>query len=105
MKRTGGIGLITVAVAVAFAAPAAASTQLAVVQAANATRAQHHLGALRLAPALTRSAQLKADEIMRCGSFSHTPCGLSFTRTFQQTGYFRGRARVGENLYWATGSG
>jgi uncharacterized protein YkwD len=107
MKRPGGIVITAVAIAFAFAfaSPARSSNQLttALMQSVNATRAQHHLGALRLAGALSRSAQLKADEIIRCGSFSHTPCGASFTRTFQQTGYFRGRARVGENLYWGTG--
>jgi uncharacterized protein YkwD len=50
------------------------------------------------------SAQLKARAIVSCGNFSHTPCGLPLTRTFQQSGYIRGRVRVGENLYWGTGS-
>jgi uncharacterized protein YkwD len=59
---------------------------------------------LRASSALMRSAQLKAEVIARCGSFSHTPCGTAFTRTFQQVGYFRSRTRVGENLYWGTGS-
>jgi uncharacterized protein YkwD len=46
---------------------------------------------------------MKAEQIRSCRSFSHTPCGSSFTRTFQATGYFRGRVRVGENLYWGSG--
>ena len=69
----------------------------------NATRAQYGLPRLRRAVQLDRSALLKAEEIRSCHSFSHTPCGNSFTRTFQQTGYFRGNVRVGENLYWGSG--
>jgi uncharacterized protein YkwD len=105
MIRFGGIGFITVVVALFQAAQSesAISTTSAVLQAANATRAQHGLPALHASPALTQSAQLKADAILRCGSFSHTPCGAPFTHTFQVVGYFRARTRVGENLYWATG--
>lgn len=105
MKRFGGIGLIMVAVALAQAAPpASASANAELIQTANATRAQNHLGGLHASSALMRSAQLKAGAIVRCNSFSHTPCGTAFTRTFQQAGYFRARTRVGENLYWGTGS-
>jgi uncharacterized protein YkwD len=104
MKRFGGIALMMVAAALAHApAGSATSTTTAVIQAANTTRAQHGLAALHPSAALMRSAQLKADAIARCGSFSHTPCGTPFTRTFQQGGYFRSRMRVGENLYWGTG--
>jgi uncharacterized protein YkwD len=67
----------------------------------NSTRAQHGLGPLRFIRLLDRSALLKAQAIRRCSSFSHTPCGAPFTRTFRQVGYrFR---RVGENLAWGTG--
>ena len=52
---------------------------------------------------LDASALLKAEAIRSCRSFSHTPCGNSFARTFQQTGYFRGNVRVGENLFWGSG--
>jgi uncharacterized protein YkwD len=68
------------------------------------TRAQHGLRPLHLSRVLDRSAALKAHDIVRCRVFSHTPCGMSFSRTFQASGYLRGRARVGENLYWGTGS-
>jgi uncharacterized protein YkwD len=105
MKRFGGIGLILVAVALAQAAPSVSATSPSaeLIQTANATRAQYHLGGLHASGALMRSAQLKAGAIVRCNSFSHTPCGAAFTRTFQQAGYFRARTRVGENLYWGTG--
>lgn len=106
MKRFGGIGIVTVAVALAVAASSASasSTTGDLLNAANVARAQHGLGALRASAMLMRSAQLKADDIVRCGSFSHTPCGAAFARTFQQSGYLHRRTRVGENLYWGTGS-
>jgi uncharacterized protein YkwD len=47
---------------------------------------------------------LKAAYIRRCAAFSHTPCGLSFARTFQQAGYLHGHVAVGENLYWGQSS-
>jgi uncharacterized protein YkwD len=47
---------------------------------------------------LDHSAALKADAVRRCG-FSHTPCGMRFTRTFQSAGYLPARA-FGENLAW-----
>jgi uncharacterized protein YkwD len=112
MRRTGGI---FIAFVVAFAicpgnAGAATSLSparqqvLALFNAVNATRLQHGLHGLRGSQKLNRSSVLKAEDIRSCGSFSHTPCGMSFTRTFQQSGYFRGRVMVGENLYWGTGS-
>jgi uncharacterized protein YkwD len=69
----------------------------------NSTRAHYGLPGLRRAAKLDRSALLKAEEIRTCGGFSHTPCGNSFVRTFQQAGYFKGRVRIGENLFWGSG--
>jgi uncharacterized protein YkwD len=103
MRRSGGLFVLAV-VACALAAPARPAvvqdvrTMKALV---NATRAQHGLRPLRFAGILDRSSLLKAEAILRCGSFSHTPCGASFTRTFQQVGY--GFRSVGENLAWGTG--
>jgi uncharacterized protein YkwD len=97
--------LVVVAVAVVLAGPAQASTVQDVRSMkalVNATRAQHGLRPVRFARVLDRSALLKAQEIRSCGSFSHTPCGASFTRSFQQVGYRFGS--VGENLAWGTGS-
>jgi uncharacterized protein YkwD len=97
--------LVVVAVAVVLAAPAQASTVQDVRSMkalVNATRAQHGLRPVRFVRVLDRSALLKAQEIRSCGSFSHTPCGASFTRSFQQVGYRFGS--VGENLAWGTGS-
>jgi uncharacterized protein YkwD len=90
-------------VAGVLAAPAQASpvqdvrTMKALV---NATRTQHGLRPVRFVRLLDRSALLKAEAIRSCGSFTHTPCGASVTRSFQQVGY---RGTVGENLAWGTG--
>ena|SRR2546423_15633225 len=64
----------------------------------NVVRGAFHLGSVRGSGPLNRSALLKADAVRRCG-FSHTPCGMSFTRTFQSAGYLPARA-FGENLAW-----
>ena len=112
MKRLRGYTFVACAAAFALSSavsPAAAEssstsqlpTQLRSL--VNSTRAQYGLPRLRRAPRLDRSALLKAEEIRTCRSFSHTPCGNSFARTFQQTGYLHGRVRYGENLYWGSG--
>jgi uncharacterized protein YkwD len=105
MRKPGGsfVGLIAAIVLLAIVAPSAQgtpTTQASLLALVNSTRAQYGLSALKVSAALERSAALKAGEIRRCGNFSHTPCGASFTRTFQQVGYLRGRVAVGENLYW-----
>jgi uncharacterized protein YkwD len=64
----------------------------------NVVRHMYRLGAVRSNAPLNRSALLKADAVRRCG-FSHTPCGMSFSRTFQRAGYAPARA-FGENLAW-----
>jgi len=64
----------------------------------NVVRRAYRLRALRGSGTLNRSSLLKADAIRRCG-FTHTPCGMRFTRTFQSAGYLPARA-FGENLAW-----
>jgi uncharacterized protein YkwD len=64
----------------------------------NVVRRAHGLVAVRGSGALNRSALLKASAVRRCG-FSHTPCGMSFVRTFQRAGYLPARA-FAENLAW-----
>jgi uncharacterized protein YkwD len=64
----------------------------------NVVRQTYGLRPLRDNRALDRSAVLKADAVRRCG-FTHTPCGMRFTRTFQSAGYLPARA-FGENLAW-----
>jgi uncharacterized protein YkwD len=67
----------------------------------NIVRRNYGLHVVRGNKPLNRSSILKADAVRRCG-FSHTPCGMSFTRTFQQAGYLPARA-FGENLAWGQG--
>ena len=109
MRNTGGsfvaiVAAIALSVIVVPSAQGAPSTQASLFALVNSTRTQHGLAPLSLSSTLDRSAALKAADIRRCASFSHTPCGTSFTRTFQQVGYLRGRVAVGENLYWGQGS-
>jgi hypothetical protein len=49
---------------------------------------------------LERAAELKANLLVRCQQFSHTPCHTSFASVFRQAGFGRGAAStsVGENL-------
>ena len=68
----------------------------------NVVRHTYRLGSVRGNGSLNRSALLKADAVRRCG-FSHTPCGMSFSRTFQRAGYLPARA-FGENLAWGQAS-
>ncbi|MDQ2983203.1 MAG: CAP domain-containing protein [Actinomycetota bacterium] len=50
---------------------------------------------------LNRSSLLKANAVRRCG-FTHTPCGMAFSRTFKNAGYLPARA-FAENLAWGQG--
>jgi uncharacterized protein YkwD len=68
----------------------------------NVVRHMYRLSLIRGNGPLNRSALLKADAVRRCG-FSHTPCGMSFSRTFQRVGYLPARA-FGENLAWGQAS-
>ena len=113
MKRLRGYAFVACAAALALSsavvtpasAGSSATSQLPAQlrSLVNGTRAQYGLPRLRRAARLDASALLKAEAIRSCRSFSHTPCGSSFARTFQQTGYFRGNVRVGENLFWGSG--
>ena len=64
----------------------------------NVVRHVYRLAPVRSNGPLNKSALLKADAVRRCG-FSHTPCGMSFSRTFRRAGYSPARA-FGENLAW-----
>jgi uncharacterized protein YkwD len=103
MRTTGGLFVLAVVVCAlaAPARPAAVQDARAMKALVNATRAQHGLRPVRFVGILDRSSLLKAVAIRSCGSFSHTPCGAPFTRTFQQVGY--GLRSVGENIAWGTG--
>jgi uncharacterized protein YkwD len=64
----------------------------------NIVRHAYHLSVVRGNGPLNRSSLIKANAVRRCG-FTHTPCGMSFTRTFRRAGYLPARA-VAENLAW-----
>lgn len=69
----------------------------------NAVRAQHGLRRVYGVTILSRSSSIRARRIVRCGDFSHTPCGQSFGAPFSAVGYTRGRYAVGETLAWMSG--
>ena len=83
---------------------AAATNLHAMLCLVNQTRAAHGLPAVRMSPTLLRSATLRANAIVRCRQFSHTPCGQSFASVFRAAGYARGGYSVGENIAWGSGS-
>lgn len=54
---------------------------------------------------LKRSARMKARDILRCDSFSHSACGRDFTFWFSREGYLGKVCRViSENIAWGEGS-
>lgn len=67
----------------------------------NVVRRAYGLSFIRGNGPLNRSSLLKADAVRRCG-FTHTPCGMSFTQTFQRAGYLPAKS-FGENLAWGQG--
>src|SRR6266581_3610959 len=67
----------------------------------NIVRRAYGLPLVRGNVPLNRSSLLKADAVRRCG-FTHTPCGMAFSRTFKTAGYLPARA-FGENLAWGQG--
>jgi len=68
----------------------------------NIVRRAYGLPFVRGNVPLNRSSVLKADAVRRCG-FTHTPCGMAFSRTFQAAGYLPARS-FGENLAWGQGA-
>ncbi|MGH3006713.1 MAG: CAP domain-containing protein [Gaiellaceae bacterium] len=57
---------------------------------------------LRGSRQLNRAAEKKANRIVACRRFSHTPCGRSFSSTYRRTGYGRGSWAVGEVIAWGS---
>ena len=111
MRRPGGLPFVAVVFALALAPIAQGKAltrsmprQTQLLQSVNATRAAHGLRALRDNRLLDRAAALKADAIVACHAFSHTPCAAPFTQAFVRSGYYRSRTALGENLYYGTGS-
>ena len=66
----------------------------------NYARARRGLQPLAIHAALNGASVKKAKEIIRCQSFSHSPCGADWTAAVKSTGY---QGLFGENLYVAQG--
>lgn len=70
----------------------------------NYARAQAGEQPLEPISALEGSAGEKAEDILRCDSFSHYACGREFTYWIRASGYMSTECwHVGENLAWGTG--
>ncbi len=68
----------------------------------NYSRTRSGLPALSRSALLMDSADRKAQDMVRCGQFSHTACGLSFDQRIRDVGYRFSSA--GENIAWGSGS-
>lgn len=67
----------------------------------NFARAAAGLGELSEVQELDRSALGKADDVLRCDSFSHFACGREFTYWIYEAGYIGESCwHAGENLAW-----
>ncbi len=67
----------------------------------NHARADAGVAPLSRHPKLLDAAARKALDIVTCGEFSHTACGLPFSQRITESGYaFRA---VGENIAYGTG--
>jgi uncharacterized protein YkwD len=84
----------------ALSAPAAVQER-AMLCLTNAARRARGLPALSAEEALTRAADHKSADILRCDSFEHEACGRPFEYWIERLGY-RGCA-LGENIAWGTG--
>jgi uncharacterized protein YkwD len=70
----------------------------------NFARAGAGLGELSDTEQLDQSSQDKAEDVLRCDSFSHFACGREFTYWIREIGYIGEQCwHVGENLAWGTG--
>lgn len=70
----------------------------------NHARQKHGMDPLRKKPALQRSADHKAADILDCQDFTHTACGRDAFFWFEQVGYLTDCWGAGEDLAWGNGS-
>jgi len=68
----------------------------------NYARARKGLGRLRIKPRLSRSADAKAADIIRCDAFSHTACGRPFDWWIKKKYAARRCYWAGENIAWGS---
>jgi len=82
-------------------APAAAQerTMLCLINRARSARGLAPLAALG---PLTRAADRKSGDVLRCDEFSHEACGREFTYWMSRFGYHG--CTEGENIAWGSGS-
>lgn len=62
----------------------------------NYARKKHHLRKLKVSAQLDRSSESKAEMIVSCNDFSHTPCHKPFATTFKNAHY--SGSSYGENI-------
>jgi uncharacterized protein YkwD len=80
----------------------AATEERAMLCLVNRARGTHGLGPLAAVDSLTRAADRKSGDILRCGEFSHEACGREFTYWMSRFGYHG--CDEGENIAWGSGS-
>ncbi|MDX6646749.1 MAG: hypothetical protein QOK40_2476 [Miltoncostaeaceae bacterium] len=86
-------------------ATAPSGVERALVSAINAARSAHHLPALRLSPALARSARAHSASLLRAGRLEHEgPGGAPFWKRLVEAGY-PSRRPMAENLALVPGCG
>jgi uncharacterized protein YkwD len=84
----------------ALNAPTAAQER-AMLCLTNRARGDRGLPELAVAEALTRAADHKSGDILRCDSFSHEACGREFTYWIERFGF--GGCASAENIAWGSG--
>jgi uncharacterized protein YkwD len=94
----GAVGCSTAA---GLGAPPAVQEQ-AMLCLTNRARRDHGLGELTAARPLSRAADRKSVDVIRCDEFSHEACGRPFTYWIEHFGY-RACADA-ENIAWGTGA-
>jgi len=67
----------------------------------NHARSQRGLAPLGAPSSLTKAADRKSGDVIRCDEFSHEACGREFTYWMTHFGYHG--CREGENLAWGSG--
>lgn len=80
---------------------AAAAQERAMLCLVNRARGARGLAPLAAQGALTRAADRKSGDILRCNEFSHEACGREFTYWMSYFGY-QGCSE-GENIAWGSG--
>jgi len=95
----------TATASVLIAPPTACPNQIGLSKpVTNFARANAGLGELADAEELDASAEGKAEDVLRCDSFSHFACGREFTYWIRTAGYIgEGCWHAGENLAWGAG--